>query len=147
MDVRGFRGKHKFLSNFFKCEVEYEGVAYPTAEHAFQAAKTFDEVERKRILSSKNPVTAKRLGRKVTLRHDWEEVKVEIMTDILRRKFQNPHMKEQLLETGSGEIIEENKWHDKFWGKCICKRCGGVGKNNLGLVIQRIRSEISQNDE
>lgn len=142
MAVKGFKGKFRFLSNFYKCNIEYEGTTYPTAEHAFQAAKTSDKNERKRILSSKNPVIAKRLGRKVTLRSDWEQVKVGILTEILRRKFQNPEMKKQLIATGKDKIIEENRWHDKYWGICMCKRCGGCGDNNLGKILQQIRSEL-----
>ncbi|XP_045468812.1 N-glycosidase YbiA-like isoform X2 [Harmonia axyridis] len=125
MSITEFSGENRFLSNFFKCEVEYEGIIYPTSEHAFQAAKTYDEEERKMILSTKSPVIAKRKGLKVKLRPDWEEVKVAIMTDILRTKFQQPEFKQQLLDTLDKDIVEGNKWHDNYWGKCICKRCNG----------------------
>ncbi|KAL3270751.1 hypothetical protein HHI36_021276 [Cryptolaemus montrouzieri] len=107
MAIKGFRDKYKFLSNFYKCEVEYEGITYPTAEHAFQAAKTFNVDERKKILSTKNPVIAKRMGRKVKLRPDWEEVKYEIMTTIVRQKFQNADVKKLLLETGTNILSKK----------------------------------------
>ncbi|KAK9892751.1 hypothetical protein WA026_021944 [Henosepilachna vigintioctopunctata] len=144
MAITNFRGDYKFLSNFFKCEIEYEDDVYPSVEHAFQAAKTINENERKRILSNKNPVIAKRIGRKVKLRSDWEEVKYNIMYQLVLQKFKNNELSRLLLDTGNNEIIEENKWHDKYWGKCICKKCNGDGKNNLGLILQKVRDEIDE---
>src|SRR6185369_8674281 len=41
-----FQGDNRFLSNFFPAEVIYEGITYPTAEHAYQAAKTLDPEQR-----------------------------------------------------------------------------------------------------
>jgi len=38
--INTFRGKYRFLSNFYYAEVNYEGIRYPTVEHAYQAAKT-----------------------------------------------------------------------------------------------------------
>lgn len=42
-----FRGEYDFLSNFYKCNVEHEGVIYSSVENAFQAAKTLDLIERR----------------------------------------------------------------------------------------------------
>ena len=82
------------------------------------------------FLCWKNPVQAKRLGRKVKLRDDWEEVKLEIMTEIVSQKFlQHPHLIEMLLQTGDEELIEGNKWD-------VCK---GKGENHLGKILMKIR--------
>lgn len=35
-----FRGYYRFLSNFVYAPILYEGILFPMAEHAFQAAKT-----------------------------------------------------------------------------------------------------------
>ncbi|KAK9892750.1 hypothetical protein WA026_021943 [Henosepilachna vigintioctopunctata] len=142
MAITNFSGDYKFLSNFFKCEIEYEGDVYPSVEHAFQAAKTFDRDERKRLLSDKNPLVAKRVGRKVKLRSDWEEVKYNIMYTLVLQKFKNDELRRLLLDTGTNKLIEENNWHDNYWGKCICTECNGDGKNNLGLILQKVRDEI-----
>ena len=52
-----------------------------------------------------NPSEAKKLGRRVNLRKDWEAVKVKIMEEIVRAKFtQNPDLAEKLLATGDAYL-------------------------------------------
>ena len=85
--ISSFREKHYFLSNSFQSEIILDGKAYLTVEHAFQAAKIFDEDERKMLLQAASPRNAKQMGREVTLRADWEQVKLEIMFDLLKQKF------------------------------------------------------------
>ena len=70
-----FEGKYRFLSNFWECNIEFEGKAYSSTEHVFQAAKTLNEIEREQIRNISSAGAAKRMGRKVTLRPDWEDVK------------------------------------------------------------------------
>ena len=72
--IDSFEGEFEFLSNFFPSPIRFEGMVYPTVEHAFQAAKTMDMAKRKMIAGLPSPGQAKREGRKVTLRPDWEEV-------------------------------------------------------------------------
>lgn len=133
--INSFRDKHFFLSNFYPVEIKLDGIVYPNAETAFQAQKTLDVEERRKFSMLKNPVQAKRLGRKVKLRDDWEEVKLDIMTEIVSQKFlQHPHLIEMLLQTGDEELVEGHKWGDRFWG--VCK---GTGENNLGKILMKIR--------
>lgn len=133
--ISSFRDEYFFLSNFYPVEIKLDGIVYPNAETAFQAQKTLDVEERRKFSMLKNPVQAKRLGRKVKLRDDWEEVKLDIMTEIVSQKFlQHPHLIEMLLQTGDEELIEGNKWGDRFWG--VCK---GVGENHLGKILMKIR--------
>ena len=130
-----FRDKYFFLSNFYPVEIKLDGIVYPNAEAAFQAQKTLDVEERRKFSMLKNPVQAKRLGRKVKLRDDWEEVKLDIMTEVVSQKFlQHPHLIEMLLQTGDEELIEGNKWGDRFWGVCKDK-----GENHLGKILMKIR--------
>ena len=85
-----------------------------------------------------NPSKAKQLGRKVKLRKDWEEVKTNIMYDICLAKFtQNQDLKEKLLKTGNAILIEGNWWNDTYWGVC-----NGIGENNLGKILMKIREEL-----
>lgn len=142
MSINKFTEEYKFLSNFCECDVKYEGVTYPTTEHAFQAAKSYDVDDKKMILECKTPLIAKRKGRTVKLRSDWEEVKNGIMADILRTKFHQPLFKKLLLETGDKDIIEGNNWHDNYWGICFCKNCGNKGENILGKIIKTVRDEL-----
>lgn len=133
--ILSFRDEYFFLSNFYPVEIKLDGIVYPNAETAFQAQKTLDVEERRKFSMLKNPVQAKRLGRKVKLRDDWEEVKLDIMTEVVSQKFlQHPHLIEMLLQTGDEELVEGNKWGDRFWG--VCK---GKGKNHLGKILMKIR--------
>ena len=133
--ISSFRDEYFFLSNFYPVEIKLDGIVYPNAETAFQAQKTLDVEERRKFSMLKNPVQAKRLGRKVKLRDDWEEVKLDIMTEIVSQKFlQHPHLIEMLLQTGDKELVEGNKWGDRFWG--VCK---GKGDNHLGKILMKIR--------
>lgn len=132
-----FRGDFAFLSNFQKCLVEFDGDIYPTVEHAFQAAKTFDKEERKKILAVASPVIAKRIGRRLKLREDWEDVKCDIMLELLKSKFTDSELKEKLLATGDAELIEGNNHGDRFWGQV-----NGVGMNMLGKLLMDVRKSL-----
>jgi len=132
-----FTGPFRFLSNFFPSPVEFEGLTYPTAEHAFQAAKTLDRAVRERMRQLPTASVAKRSGQSLTLRPDWEQVKLTIMTQILRRKFRHPVLRAQLLRTHPRPLIEVNAWGDHFWGVCH-----GHGENHLGRMLMTLRREF-----
>ena len=88
------------------------------------------------------PAEAKSRGRQITLRPDWEEVKLGIMEEIVRVKFtQNHALRQQLLDTGDRELREGNNWHDTFWGVDLRT---GKGENHLGKILMKIRSELAQ---
>lgn len=137
--IQGFVGKYSFLSNFWPSPVEFGGETYPTVEHAYQAAKTFDLAERERIKNLSHPGQAKRAGRKVTIRDDWENVKVSIMEELVYQKFtKDDTLRLQLCATESIFIEETNTWGDTFWGVC-----NGKGKNVLGNILMHVRKEIA----
>lgn len=139
--INEFVGEYRFLSNFYPAIVEMDGEIYPTVEHAYQAAKTTIQKIRSQIRSKSTPGGAKRLGdnRKfVTLRPDWEYIRVSTMENLVRQKFQNQDLKAMLVATGDQELVEGNSWNDTFWGVCR-----GVGDNNLGKILMKIRSELS----
>lgn len=135
MKIDHFSGEYDFLSNFYEAPVTWKGVVYPTSEHAYQAAKTLDSVERNQIRLAETPAIAKKLGRKVTIREDWEEVKFDFMFKIVWNKFiLNQELATKLLATGDAELIEGNWWGDTYWGVCR-----GEGQNNLGLILMTVR--------
>ncbi len=140
MKIDKFFNEHAFLSNFYDSRVFYDGVSYPTVEHAYQAAKTLNPVERSKIRMAKTAGEAKKLGRGVTLRKDWENAKVRVMLDLLREKFSDPGLRHQLLDTGDVELVEGNSWGDKFWG---VDSKTGKGKNMLGKLLMQVRMEMS----
>ena len=139
--INKFDGKYAFLSNYYPCAVFYEGIAYPSVEHAFQAAKTLDMTQRYEIANMKTPGAAKRAGRNLDLRSDWEKVKTQVMEDCLREKFRDPELLASLLGTGDHFLIEGTTWHDRCWGICTCEKCGGNGENRLGKLLMKIRDE------
>lgn len=133
--IDSFHGSHYWLSNFYEAPVVYNGRHYTSNEAAFQAAKC---PGREFEFTTLNPSQAKRLGRRVNLRGDWERVKDEVMYEICKQKFlQNPSLLRKLLATGDTPLIEGNTWGDKYWGVC-----NGVGHNRLGQILMQIRHEL-----
>jgi len=143
--INEFKGKYFFLSNFYTAPVMYEGLLYQNNESAFQSAKVLD-IEKRKQFCTKDPSTAKKKGRNVTLRYDWEKVKDKVMEDCVRDKFtRNEDLKKRLIETGKKELIEGNYWHDNIWGNCYCNKCKNiVGKNMLGEIIMKVRAELQE---
>ncbi len=136
--IDSFQGKYRFLSNFWPAMVEYEGITYPSVEHAYQASKTMDMGERRRISEIVEPGDAKRAGRAAKQRPDWEEVKLRVMEDCVRYKFaHHAELRDKLLATDEAELIEGNSWGDRFWGVC-----DGQGENHLGKILMKVRTEL-----
>lgn len=144
--INKFTGDWDFLSNFHSWQTNYEGIMYPTAEHAFQAAKTLDTDTQVWIYQAKTASIAKQRGRSVSLRPNWESRKVSIMTTVVRNKFLwNKERKFLLLATAMEELVEGNYWHDQYWGNCVCvkrKACMSPGSNMLGLILMKVRREV-----
>jgi len=137
MAIDSFSGEFDFLSNF------YRDGGKPTVEHFYQAAKTNDTGWKKSIMNAETPGRAKRLGRKAPIRNNWEESKVHVMLDLIRKKFKDPILKVKIIDTYPTELIEGNKWHDNFWGKCSCMKCRDKKQlNMLGFILMTIRQEI-----
>lgn len=139
--INCFDREYAFLSNFYEAPIEKDGIEYPTNEHFFQAMKTLDIEKRKEIAAASTPGQAKRMGRNVNLRPDWEQSKYQIMKEGLTLKFfTHKDLAEKLFATGDAWLIEGNYWHDNTWGDCQCPRCLTIdGKNWLGTLLMEIR--------
>lgn len=164
-----FEGKYYFLSNFAasrfiwnftlynaKGEITHIPMPYecPTVEHAYQALKTLNAQEMYNILRAGTAGKSKRLGRKATMRPDWDEVKDNAMLQLLNKKFADPYLREKLLETGEAVLIEGNSWHDNYWGDCDCANADGEhpeclekGKNMLGYLLMQVRDRIRREQD
>lgn len=142
--IASFTGQNGFLSNFFFSRVTVHGVEGPTAEHVFQALKTFDEDERRRVLECQTPGEAKRMGRRVTLNPDWDNVKIDVMRSVVRAKFtQNVELGHRLIRTKDIPLIEGNNWGDTHWGMVWDDNAvRWVGHNHLGRILMEVRSEL-----
>ena len=135
-----FDGKYRFLSNF----ASVPSLGGKTVEHYYQASKTLDTGEKMSVIMCTTPGQAKRAGRRVTMREDWEEVKVRIMHNWLRVKFEpGTELANKLLATGGQRLVEGNYWHDNAWGNCVCERCRHIpGENKLGKLLMMVRREL-----
>lgn len=115
---------------------------FKSAEAAFQSQK---DPSRQEEFEQYSPSEAKYYGRKGELRPDWEQVKDQIMADVLMAKFsQNPELRKRLLKTGDEDLVEKTWWHDTYWGICECERCRCRcrcrGKNKLGELLMELRA-------
>lgn len=146
-EIKGFFGDYRWLSNFHPVKISYEGINYPSTENAYQASK-FESLPRTDLLGSQifelkkvyaliSPAAAKKHSKQIPLRPDWDSVKLQVMEDITRLKYQDRILRQLLIDTGDKYLEETNWWSDKFWGVCR-----GEGENNLGKIIMKIREEI-----
>ena len=141
--INSFRGEYRFLSNFYQCPFEFEGLIYSNAEAASQAQKCMNKEERVKYTLIKNPVRAKQMGKKEQLPENWDMKAYRIMDDILHAKFKVPELAELLKNTGDKYLEEGNHWHDNRWGRCTCERCATkVSENWLGKILMGIRNEL-----
>lgn len=149
--IEKFDGEHRFLSNFWPCSVIMDGDVYTSVEHAYQAAKfartTMSGVKNKHgheytmrglIAAQPSAGAAKKYGRWHGIRSDWDQVKLRVMEDLVRQKFENKELAKKLRATGAAELIEGNWWGDTYWGIC-----NGRGQNKLGIILMGIRNEIT----
>jgi len=142
--IADFQGDYAFLSNYAPAQVMLDGEVFPTVEHAYQAAKSLAPAEREKIRCASTPDLARKMGRKLTPRPDWPEVKVGVMRDLVRQKFErHPDLQKLLLATGDVDLVEGNTWHDNFWGDCRCPRCQALsGENRLGRILMEVRQQL-----
>lgn len=145
--ITDFSEEYRFLSNFHPAAVMYEGILYPSSEHAYQAAKTLDIAERERISKIRYAGAAKTQGRLLKQRKDWNIIKYGIMMDVVYDKFtRNIDLKVKLLATGNILLIEgTTAWDDRDWGVVDRGNCF-IGNNFLGRTLMGVRDLIKSNE-
>lgn len=134
--ITRFDGEYRFLSNFYPSPIVILGFDYPTVEHAYQSWKAKNLADWKYVALSETPAVAKRRGREIDCREDWDRIKIEVMEFCLRKKFEDPVLLEMLVSTFPMDLVEGNWWGDTFWGVC-----NGKGENHLGKLLMKIRLE------
>jgi ribA/ribD-fused uncharacterized protein len=144
--ITKFKGEFRWLSNFWAVQVVLDGMAYPSVEHAYVAAKTLDPQVREKIRTLSTAADAKRFGRKIgksiPLRSEWNDVfRIALMRGLLRQKFTTPDLRQRLIATGDEMLVESGHWHDVFFGVCTCAKCRGKGLNWLGVLLMEIRAD------
>ncbi len=144
-DINFYRVNDKFgcFSNFSAHPIFLDGTTWPTSEHYFQAQKFKDYEIQRKIQSASSPMIAAELGRNrnFELRHDWEDIKNDIMRKAVNAKvMQHSDVRETLLSTGTAIIYEHTK-NDNYWAD------GGdkSGQNMLGIILMEIRDGLTSN--
>lgn len=139
--ITAFREEYDFLSNMYPCRIEFQGLVFPSVENAYQAMKCANPDEWYQFINIK-PGEAKKLGRKVQMRADFNDIKYNLMKKLLDIKFDsNPDLKNRLLATAPESLVEGNWWHDNYWGMCQCDKCKNeIKRNTLGELLQRKRN-------
>lgn len=132
--IESFSGEHRWLSNFWI----HDDARQLSVEHHYQAAKTTNLEDYLLIMSAETPGKAKRFGKQIVVRDDWDSVKFAIMEHLTREKYAtNIKLRNMLLDTKGSLIIEGNTWGDRVWGVCE-----GIGENHLGKIIMRVRDQF-----
>lgn len=133
-----FKGKYSFLSNMYPALVTLtirgKKLTFECSEAAFQAMKC---PEKARDFVGIDGCTAKRRGKQVPLRSDWDKIKISWMEKVVTAKFEHKALAEMLIATGDIEIVEDNTWHDTFWGMC-----NGRGRNEPGKILMKVRRRL-----
>lgn len=140
--ISGFFEDFRFLSNFYSSPFVYDDIHYKTVEHFYQAQKTLDVNERKRLASCEKARDVKSEGKKIEIREDWEAIKDKIMWIGLANKFvPNSKLAEMLLATEDLVLEEANTWGDSYWGIDIKT---GKGQNKLGKMLMKLRGILKE---
>lgn len=129
------------LNNFSAHIVEFRGVLYPTAEHAYQATKCTDKAGKEAIRLARSPLLAKHVANEVYASvkdPDWECKKVAVMEELLRAKLaQHEEVLDALKRSGTEGIAEDSPV-DFFWGAGE----DGSEQNRLGKLWMKVRAEL-----
>lgn len=132
-----FKDEYVFLRNSYHSEFTFEGIRYLNAVSAFQAQKC-KHIMDKFQFANLTPIRAKRKGKEVNTRADWDVVKDDIMYNVVKEKFsQNEELKSLLLNTGTSYLEDGNSIKEVYWGTYK-----GKGLNKLGHILMRVRSEL-----
>lgn len=130
------------LSNFSSFTIQWKGARFDTSEAVYHWEKFYGvrPIVAAIIRAAPSAHDAFKLAErnKHLRRPDWDDVKVDIMRDILRAKArQHEYVRRKLLATGDRELVE-NSWRDDFWGWGPNRD----GKNMLGKLWMEIRAEL-----
>jgi ribA/ribD-fused uncharacterized protein len=138
--IKEFSEENRWLSNFAKVSITYNEYTYNSVEAAYQAQKYNNPDWKRFCVDPKNtPGLIKKSSRFIKLVENWEDIKVQVMEELLVLKFKQEPYKTLLKNTGDEYIQEGNYWEDKYWGVCLKTN---QGENHLGKIIMDIRKEI-----
>lgn len=127
-----------YLNNYYPARMYIYNQYWDNVEAAYQSQKTLNPAEKNKIWACSSAKEARSVGQFIALRPDWEDVKISIMTEcVLAKFFQNPDIRQKLIDTGNQEIIEDSPIDD-FWGSGKNED----GQNNLGKILMKVREML-----
>lgn len=139
-----FRGEHAWLSNMYECGIEYKDYLFNSVENAYMWEKNPEDPEWLKMCLVYSAGKIKRESKAITIRNDWDEIKLNVMETLLTIKFNQEPFKTKLIETGDQNIVEGTLWGDSFWGVDL-KVNPNYGENHLGRLIMKIRDQLKDN--
>lgn len=126
----------KGLRNDYPAPVTIGGVVHPSADQAYWAQSAADPADRAAIAAASSTSAARELAAGAVRREDWELVRTQVMTGVLRAKFtQHPHLADVLVGTADATLLYDDD--SFFWGAN-----GGRGRNWTGRLLELVRSEL-----
>lgn len=135
--ILGFNNDYIWLSNFYNTPILWQGLGFLNVEAAYQASKCTNTNIAKQFqnMSGKD---AKSFSKTINIRKDWNNIKFNVMSQLILQKFlTNENLKQQLIQTDNIYIEETNTWNDIYWGVC-----NGIGENNLGKILMATREYL-----
>lgn len=147
-DIKFYRANEKpygVFSNLYRRPVMFEGVEYPTTEHAYQAGKARKDAVREWLMAAPTPSLLAMAAHGLyvwDISPDWSKTKYDRMKRVLQAKFtQHEDLAELLLSTGKARLVEAatvDNLVNRTWGEV-----NGVGKNMLGKLLMEVREELA----
>lgn len=146
-EIRFYRASEKPygpFSNLYRRPIVFEGIEYPTSEHAYQAGKPRKETVRDWLMAAPTPALLAMAAHGLyvwDVHPDWSKVKFSRMKGVLVAKFsQHQDLAQLLISTGEARLVESatvDNAVNRLWGEV-----GGVGKNMLGKLLMEVRAEL-----
>lgn len=132
------------FSNLYRRTILFEGIEYPTSEHAYQAGKARKDSVREWLMAAPSPSLLAMAAHGLyvwDVAPNWSKNKFDRMRRVLHAKFtQHEDLKELLLSTGNARLVEKasvDNSVNRLWGEV-----NGVGKNMLGQLLMELREEL-----
>lgn len=148
-EVRFYRANEKpygAFSNLYRREVRLDGHTFPTAEHAYQAAKARRPEVRDWILAAPSPALLAMAAHGLyqwDIVPEWSRIKFDRMRAVLRAKYtQHADLRDLLLSTGTARLVEAGTVDsavNRLWGEI-----NGKGKNMLGVLLMELREQLAR---
>ena len=153
-NIIAFKHPRNALTNYYVCDLTFQGQVFNSAEQAYQWAKCTDLVEpelAERIFNSASPSQAKKISEEILPGKDfseWNKKKYAVMRAILESKAKSSQRYcDVLLKSGNKLLVEATR--DEWWGANtsphLAKTTNPIfyrGQNRLGLLHMEIREML-----